>query len=180
MVSVPLNKITTVMGGASGFTTKFEEYPVSNEDGSRNVFGSNWMAMLIKATPGYTLNGLKLPLFKTGDPGDITISIQKLSGGDPDGTDVSVATLSDSRLGTTDPPTTLVDITMPAVVLAADEEFAIVIRATGGSAGNTVNWNTDDSSPTYADGNREDSANSGATWTAQTGTDMCFETWGFA
>lgn len=178
MVSVPLNRVTTMMP-STGFTTKFEEYPVSNEDGSRNVFGASWMAQIFKANTGHTLNGVKLPLFKTGSPGDIDISIQALSGGDPDGTDLSLATISDARLGTIDPPTALVEISMPAVALAVGVSFAIVIRATGGSAGNTVNWNTDDSTPTYADGNREDSANSGNTWTAQTGTDMCFEEWGF-
>lgn len=178
-MSIPMWAVRNTTLVVTGFTTKFEEYPVSNEDGSRNVFGASWMAQIFKANTGHTLNGLKLPLFKTGDPGDIIISIQALSGGDPDGTDLSVVTLSDSRLGTTDPPTSLLDISMPAVVLSVGVSYAIVIRAPAGSSGNTVNWNSDDSSPTYSDGNREDSSNNGNTWTAQTGTDFCFEDWGF-
>lgn len=167
-----------MMGGDAGFTTKYEEYPASNQDASRNVFGANWMAMLFTPGTGHTLNGLKLPLFRTGTTmGEITVSIQALSGGDPDGTDLSVAKFSGLVLPTT---SAVKIISMPATLLTVSVQYAIVIRAAGGDASNTVNWDTDDSSPTYAGGNREDSANSGNTWTAQTGTDMIFEEWGFA
>lgn len=171
--------VPTMSGVGASFTPPAKElYLVSNQDGSRNVFGANWMAMIFKANTGFTLTGLKLPLFRTGTPGTVTISIQALSGGDPDGTDLSVTTIDGDALGTIDvTQANLIEVSMPAVVLGTGVSFAIVIRNTAG-AGNTINWNTDDSSPTYTDGNREDSANSGNTWTAQTGTDMCFEAYG--
>lgn len=178
MVSVPLNRVMTTLG-SDGFTTKYEEYPVSNEDGNTNVFGATWMAMIFKANTGHTLNGLRLPLFKTGTPGNATISIQALSGGDPDGTDLSVVQFNGNSLLTTDPPAALTHITMPAVVLSVGVSYAIVIRVLLGSSGNVVHWMHDGSSPTYTDGNREASSDSGGTWTAQS-EDMCFEEWGFA
>lgn len=177
MVSIPLNRVAITMGGDSGFTTKYEEYAASNQDSTRNVFGINWMAMLFTPATGHTLNGLKLPLKRTLNPGQITVSIQALSGGDPDGTDLSVATIEESRLDTT---SKVIVIAMPAVLLTVSTQYAIVVRALAGTSGNTIDWDTDDSSPTYAGGNREDSANSGNTWTPQTGTDMIFEEWGFA
>lgn len=178
MLPVPLNRVMTTLG-SDGFTTKFEEYPFSNEDGNTNVFGATWMAMIFKANTGHTLNALKLPLFKTGSPGDATISIQALSGGDPDGTDLSVVTLGEDRVLTVDPPLALTLITMPAVVLSVGVSFAIVFRVLAGSSGNVFHWMHDGSTPTYADGNREASSDSGASWSAQT-EDMCFEEWGFA
>lgn len=166
---------TMSIGGA---LKKFQEYPISNQDSSRNVFTVNWMAMIFKVATSHRLTQVVLPLFKTGSPGNVSVSIQALSGGDPDGTDLATPTvIPDSALGTANPAPMKV-IQMSGVNLTATVSYAIVVRSDAGDASNTVNWNTDDSSPTYSDGNREDSGNSGNTWTAQTGTDMCFEEWG--
>lgn len=167
----------SVLGSVPSFGVLFENYAVSNEDGTRQVFGANWMAMIIKANTGHTLTGLKLPLFRVLDPGDVTVSIQALSGGDPDGTDLSVITFDAvDRLGIVEPPVPLVAIVMPPVVLTVTVSYAIVIRAQG-DASNLVGWNLDGSTPGYTDGNREDSADSGASWSAQA-ADFCFEEYG--
>lgn len=177
MVSVPLNKVTTVTGGgmASSFTTKFEEYAISNADGNAAFSGAVWAAQVFKANTGHTLTGLKLALFADGgDPGTITMSIQGISGGDPDGTDLSVTTLPGSKVPTT--AGTFTEIAMPPVTLAIGVSFAIVIRV---PTGNSLKWENDGSTPSYADGQGERSTDSGAAWTAQA-TDFIFEDWGFA
>lgn len=178
---VPLmgNRLATVMGGSAGFTTKFEQYAISNADGSTNVFTINWMAQVFKANTGHTLNGLKLPLFRTGTTGgEVSISIQALSGGDPDGTDLSLYKFDSQILGTS-APGVFKEYSMPAVALAVGVSYAIVIRQDGGDGSNTINWESDASTPTYSDGQREISGNSGNTWTADTTDDHCFEDWGF-
>lgn len=165
--------------GASFIPPPEETYAIANEDESVNVFGINWMAQVFKANTGFTVTGLKLPLFRTLVPGEITVSVQALSGGDPDGTDLSVAKFDGLLLPFVGTPTPLFPITMPTTVLTTGVSYAIVVRALAGTAGNTINWASDGSSPTYADGQRESSANSGNTWTAIPADDMCFEIYGF-
>lgn len=163
------------MSGAGGALKMWQNYPPANQDSTRQVFGAFWMAMSFTVATAHRLTQLVLPLFRTGSPGNITISIQAMSGGDPDGTDLTNITIDGDAILTT--TSAIYTFQMPGVDLAATQ-YAIVIRAPAGSAGNSISWDTDDSSPTYAGGNREDSSDSGASWTAQTGTDMIFEEWG--
>ncbi len=177
MVSVPMNRITTMMP-STGFTTKYEEYAASNQDTTRGIWGVNWAAQLFTPAAGHTLNGVKLALFRTGNPGQTTVSIQALSGGDPDGTDLSLATIEEARLDVT---SAVIEVSMPAVLLTVSVQYAIVVRALSAPDGsNQVEWDEDSSTPTYAGGNLETSGNSGSTWSAQSGVDEIFEEWGFA
>lgn len=178
MLEIPMNHITTMMP-STGFTTKYEEYAASNQDQERIFFGAAWQAMLFTPATGHTLNGVKLAIYRVGDCGEVDVSIQALSGGDPDGTDLSLTKVPQSRLALTSPQ--VVEISMPAILLVVSTQYAIVVRAPDGAdSSNAVIWDSDGSSPTYAGGHREDSANSGNTWTAQTGVDFIFEEWGFA
>lgn len=176
MVGVPLNKVTMVMGGNASFGSKFEEYLLSNADGTAAFDGAVWAAQVFKANTGHTLTGLKLPLFfDGGDPGLVTVSIQALSGGDPDGTDLSVATFQAvQRLPAV--AGSLTPISMPPVVLAVGVSFGIVVRC---ASGNSIKWELDGSTPGYTDGQHERSTDSGAAWTADTAKDFCFSEWGF-
>jgi len=45
-------------------------------------------------------------------------------------------------------------------------------------SGNRVYWREDGTSPTYAGGNLEESANGGSSWTGYAGYDAMFEVWG--
>lgn len=176
MVSVPMNKVMTVLG-SDGFTTKYEEYAASNQDSTRQVFAANWMGMSFTPATGHTLNGVKLWLKRTGTIGLVTVSIRAFDGGEPSGVDLSTSTFQGSAL-----PTTAAQklISMPAVAVAVSTLYTIVLRVADGDASNTLDWDTDDSTPTYAGGSRWDSSNSGNDWTEQTGTDFIFEEWGFA
>lgn len=160
-----------------GSLKKFQEYPISNFDSRRDVFGAFWVAQLFTVATAHRITQLVLPLSRTGSPGTVRIGIQAISGGDPDGTDLSFLDIDGDLLQTPGGPSVMQTLQIPGADLSA-AQFAIVIRATGGSAGNTINWDTDDSSPTYAGGSRTDSADSGASWSPQSGTDMCFEEWG--
>lgn len=174
MVSVPNSHVLAMMMSEPSFTTKFEELIIT-ADSNAELAGAVWIAQSFKANTAHTISGVKLMLFHDGTPGILTVSIQALSGGDPDGTDLTVATLDESVL-----PTTalgeLTEIALPPVALALDSLNAIVLRSTS-SAG--MKWEADGSSPAYADGNKERSTDSGAAWTAATGVDQMFEDWGF-
>lgn len=168
-------RVTTMSIGGS--LKKWQEYPISNFDSRRDVFGAFWMAQLFTVATAHRLTQLVLPLSRTGSPGTVRISIQAISGGDPDGTDLSFLDIDGDLLQTPGGPSVMQTFQLPGTNLSV-AQYAIVIRATGGSAGNTINWDTDDSSPTYGGGSRTDSADSGASWSPVTGTDMCFEEWG--
>lgn len=173
MVSVPMNRVATSMSVPS-FGTQFEKYVIANADSNAAFDGAVWAGMIFKANTGHTLTGVKLPLFADGGtPGDVTVGIQALSGGDPDGTDLSVQTFPGSQLPTS--AGTMKEISMPPVVLAVGVSFAIVVRA---ESGNSVKWESDGSAPSYADGSKERSTDSGAAWTASA-PDHIFEEWGF-
>lgn len=175
-LAIPLNKVTTVMGGDAGFTTKYEEYAAANQDTVREFFANFWAAQGFTPGTGHTLNGVKLPLFREGTIGEVSVSIQADSGGDPDGTDLSLATFPGMDL----PLTSAVKlISLPAVTLTVSTLYHIVVRLAGGDGSNSINWDEDSSSPTYAGGSRNDSSNSGSTWTPNTGSDFIFEEWGF-
>lgn len=168
-------RLPLMSGVAGSFGTKFENYPLSNADGSASFDGAVWAAQVFKANTAHTLTGVKLPIFaSSGDPGNVTVGIQALSGGDPDGTDLVFVTFPGSALPVAGGELFLV--ALPALVLPLDALRAIVVRAV---SGNSVSWQNDSSTPTYADGQQERSTDSGTNWTAQAG-DFCFENWGFA
>lgn len=177
-MKVALQRVMTNMGADAGFTTKYEEYPASNQDTVREFFAAAWQAQGFTPASGHTLNGVKLPLFREGTIGEVTVSIQADSGGDPDGTDLSLTTFPGMDLPLTS--STVRFISLPAVLLTVSTLYHIVVRLAGGDSSNSISWDEDSSTATYAGGSRNDSANSGNTWSPQTGVDMIFEEWGFA
>lgn len=175
MVSIPLNKVTTVTGGAPGAgQTKYEELIIT-PDSSGEASGAVWLAQIFKANTGHTLTGVKLMLFADDEIGTVTVAIQALSGGDPDGTDLSTSTINTTSLPAT-ATGALTEISMQPVVLSVGVSYAIVVR----SNADGVKWESDGSTPGYADGNKERSVDSGGTWVANTAVDQMFEEWGFA
>lgn len=166
--------VPTMSGGAaSSFTTKYQNY-IATFDANSEFSGAVWMGQIFKVAITHTLTGIKLPLFNDGTKGITTISVQALSGGDPDGTDITVTTFNEVNLPTSGAGA-LVEIPMPPVVLTATISYGIVLRSTGSG----TKWESDGSSPTYTDGQRERSTDSGGTWTALSTVDMGFEEWGF-
>lgn len=156
--------------------TLFESYDIANTDGDASRFGASWLAQIFKANTGHTLDEIVLWLWRTGTIGQITVSIQALSGGDPDGTDLTSISFDGMLLGTS---VVKVIMNVPPAVLSVGVSYAIVVRLAGGDASNKFHWAVDGSSPTYTDGNQETSPDSGATWTAVTTVDHCFEERGF-
>jgi len=172
MLSVPLNKITTMMPGSVSFGTKYENH-ITGADSTASFSGATWAGQIFKANTGHTLTGIKLELFADGgDPGLVTIGIQALSGGDPDGTDLSAITFEGALLPII--AGTYKEITMPPTVLSVGVSYAIVARCV---TGNPVKWRQQ-TTGAYGDGNKERSTDSGGTWTAS-GPDHMFEEWGF-
>lgn len=155
----------------------FESYDIANKDGDASRFGASWLAQIFKANTGHTLDQIVLWLWRTGSISTMTVSIQALSGGDPDGTDLVSFNFDGNALLDTTQKKIIMNV--PPTVLSVGVSYAIVVRLAGGDASNKFHWAVDGSTPTYTDGNQETSADSGATWTAVSTVDFCFEERGF-
>jgi hypothetical protein len=150
----------------------------TNDDAPQLVAGAaNWFTQTFTPSENYTIEYVKLLLYKIGTPGTITISIKATDGsGKPTGADLASGTIAGSSLLTS--PGQWETITFGAsYALISGTKYAIVARQTL-NVPNWFAWRMDQTSPTYTGGSYGSSANSGSTWTMNTARDFMFETWG--
>ncbi len=157
--------------------TRFEHY-ITGDDGAWEFGIINWMAQTFTPSTAHKITSVKLPLYRWGSPGTITVSIKATDGnGHPTGDDLCLGTTDGNAL-TTDTGGEWREITLGAGAnLAADTKYAIVARAPD-SLFDKVYWRVDGTSPTYTGGALEWSNNSGSSWTTEAEQDFLFEEWG--
>jgi hypothetical protein len=98
---------------------------------------------------------------------DLLVSLQALSSGDPSNNFLA------SGVFTATSTTGFQACKMNTKIkLDNGTKYALVVQMPNS---NGWNWRYDDTSPSYADGNYEDSTDSGATWNADTGKDYLFK-----
>jgi len=161
---------------------KYEYYEV-DDDTSSIIQGANWRAMTFTlGTTGtdvdFNLSFLNLKVLRSGSPGTVTVSIRNVdSNNKPTGNDLSTGTIDGDALTTTAEWQT---VSMSSVRLLASTQYAIVVRAPDGDTDNTLLWRYDNNDGAYTGGDRNHSADSGASWTIASDDDMLFEVWGVA
>jgi len=155
------------------------EYYNTGDDSTKVIYGATWGAQTFTPATAHKITSVKLKLCRYGSPGTITVGIRATDGsGHPTGSDLCSGTTDGNTLPVT-PSNEWREITLGAGYnLSASTKYAIVARAPGGDLTNQFKWYRDASSPTYANGNQEDSADSGSSWTSQTAADFMFEDWG--
>jgi len=154
------------------------EYYNTGDDGSDRAYGVVWLAQTFTVgASGHTVTSVKLKLYRLASPGLVTVSIRATDGTHPTGSDLASGTIDGNTL-TTDIAGAWYEIALTAYPLSANTNYAIVVRDPSGSTSNKLYWRWDFSSPTYAGGNVENSADSGGTWTSYTSWDYMFEVWG--
>ena len=152
----------------------YENY-ITGDDGTANTDSTNWDSQTFTPSTAHTITSVKLKLWRQTTPGTVTVSIRATSGGLPTGADLVSGTTDGNTLPTSAGAAEWREITFGAgTSLAASTKYAICVRA----AAQWANLRYDQTSPTYADGNRAFSSNSGTDWTAVAGTDLMFEEWG--
>jgi hypothetical protein len=157
-------------------TTQYEVYN-TNDDNSVSFWGAHWQAQTFKATSGHTVTSVKIKVGRNGSPGTVTVGIRNTSGAHPGSTEYTSGTINGNSF-TTIPTYTWYEISVTEYTLTSGTVYAIVVRAPSGSSSNWGDWRMDHTSPTYGDGNREESADSGSSWTSYTVDDLMFEVWG--
>ena len=170
----------TYVSASGEITSTVSNAPISRvvynttDDSNLTFYGVTWEGQTF-LSDGFVIASVDLKVWKAGSPGDITVSIRATSGGDPTGSDLTSVIVSQSYITHTAQPGDWYTFDFPDYTLAAATTYAIIVRVPSGSAGNYIVWRADSSSPTYADGSRTSSGDSGSSWTANTAYDFMFD-----
>jgi len=142
------------------------------------AYGVNWKGQTFTPSTAHTITSVKLLLYRVGSPGTYTIGIRATSSGLPTGGNLCSGSIDGDTL-TDNPAGEEKEITLGAGAnLSASVQYAIVMDARDGSAGNSVQSRGRSTDASYAGGTRCYSANSGVAWTAVAADDHWFEEWG--
>jgi|GEM_PF-4795734 len=152
------------------------EYFDTTADNTSTVYGANWFAQTFTTdnVTSRTVTSIILPLQRTGNSGDVIVSLRDTAGGKPTGIDLCYGTLSQDEIPTS---TMKCQFTMnKETPLQLGTQYAIVVKAPNGDASNYVKWDYVNAGG-EPNGTGLTSVNSGIAWTIQT-WDYLFEIWG--
>lgn len=154
-----------------GDTYKYEAYETGDNE-TAVVYGANWFFETFTPVEAFKISSVRLKVFKVGTPGALTVSIRNVDGtGKPTGIDLTSATSLDT--GTS---VGWYEITLPTYRLEL-KEYAVVVRAVAGDAGNYIGWQ-DDGTGSYTGGAYGSSSDSGVSWSVDEDKDFMFQTFG--
>lgn len=138
------------------------------------VLTNNWEGQTFTATSTNYVSGVDLYGAKYGNPtGNSYIALYATSAGFPIGSPLTVTTFVTSTW-TSSLEFRHYDFNAPAV-LTNGEKYALILYVDNGDSSNNIRWYKDDTSPTFADGNRVYSTNGGSSWTNVSGEDFGFK-----
>jgi len=151
----------------------------TGDDTHANLHTINWYAQSFIASSDYSIASIKLKLYRSGDPGIVTVSLREVDElHEPTGSDIdSVTGTTDGGTLTTDSPGEWREITLSGPIsLTSDKEYAIVLR----SSSDMLYWRVDSNS-SY-NGILSYSTDSGSSWvtTGVATYDFMFETYSAA
>jgi hypothetical protein len=151
-----------------------ENYTV-NDDGQQDCKPNDWEAQTFTTVGAHTLRFVRLKVYRSGTPGNITIAIKATDGlGHPTGPDLAVGSFNGNIITATSPGEWITVWLVTPVNLAAATKYAIIVEANA----NTLYWRSDNTAPAYAGGNREYSTDNGVSWNTDNAKDFMFEEWG--
>ncbi|KSV17259.1 hypothetical protein DA01_07750 [Dehalococcoides mccartyi] len=172
------SQVFGVLNDASGlsvFGSSAITYQYTSGTGAiETVLTNNWEGQTFTATSTNYVSGVDLYGAKYGNPtGNSYIALYATSAGFPIGSPLAVTTFVTSTW-TSSLEFRHYDFNAPAV-LTNGEKYALVLYVDNGDSSNNIRWYKDDTSPTFADGNRVYSTNSGSSWTNVSGEDFGFK-----
>ncbi len=184
-LDMPVNGAVADDGGvqtdetASGKSRLSRDQYYSVNDDSYIQLGSSsaWEAQTFTTALMQRVRGVRLKLWRQNIysyPGTVTVGIRAVDGSNhPTGPDLCQGTFDGNTIQwCTSAESNWVYIPFTtSYVLSNGTRYAIVLRCASGS----LLWQCDQTSPTYAAGNREYSSNSGTSWTTDTAKDFMFE-----
>lgn len=155
-----------------------QDYYNTGDEHSRICYTTSiFIAQTFTASSNYDIVSVKLKLFKTGSPGNITIELQGVTASKPNNVTLASGTTNGDTL-TADSGGEWRTITFETPYsIVNGNEYAIVIKPTGGDVDNATNWRADWIDPGYGNGAYCYTINGGTSWTRSTDWDLMFETY---
>jgi hypothetical protein len=132
-----------------------------------------WFSQSFTTVGSMIITGVRLPLFRVGTPGTVTVGIYSVSGGKPNVL-LTSGTMDGDTL-TTDGAGASYDIGVTAYTLSATTQYCIVLH----SAASQCSW-MGNSAGSFAGGDACLSSDTGATWTEYSAIDQKFTVSGVA
>ncbi|WP_303678127.1 hypothetical protein [Dehalococcoides mccartyi] len=163
------------VSGLSVFGSSSVTYQYTSGTGViETVLTNNWEGQTFTATSTNYVSGVDLYGAKYGNPtGNSYIALYATSAGFPIGSPLAVTTFVTSTW-TSSLEFRHYDFNAPAL-LTNGEKYALVLYVDNGDSSNNIRWYKDDTTPTFADGNRVYSTNSGSSWNNVSGEDFGFK-----
>jgi hypothetical protein len=146
----------------------------TNDSNTSQIFGANYFGQTFTVQTGQTqMLGIKMRLYRLGDPGFLTISIRATSAGLPTGADLSTTVYATTGITTSSSGAEYFILFAPLPTLTAGTVYSIVAKTSAGGASDYIVWQRNTAGG-YANGQAVSSTNSGSTWSAITGEDFNF------
>lgn len=154
-------------------TAVVQDFYMGGDDTDYEVFGVNWYAQTFTASATYPMSGIDLKMFREGEPGTVTASLRATAAGVPTLADLASGAIDGDEFSeNTNGEWIEIAFTTDYTVVSGTT-YAIVVRATTGSATDYAGWRVD-TNGVYAGQACIDGADSGATWTGIAGEDFMF------
>jgi len=146
----------------------------TNNSNTSEIAGANYYGQTFTVQTGQTrLLGLKMRLYRLGDPGYLTISVRATAAGLPTGPDLYSTVYKTTGIGTSSTGAGYFILFAPLPELTVGTVYSIVAKTSVGGGSDYIVWQRN-SAGGYANGQAVSSSNSGSTWAAITGEDFNF------
>ena len=163
----------------SGSASLYENLSTGSDNCTNDIYGANWEFQTFTTTEAHTVSSVWLYLQRYGTPGTVTTSIRRTSAGEPTGEDLGVATYNGNNLSDNVTGATWCEFEFsPEIRLELNTQYAVVVRAVGGTIANTVQWCMVNAGG-LANGEAGRSANSGSSWVSDAPADHLMQIWGY-
>lgn len=149
-----------------------------DEDGHHAIYPDYQEGQSFQVHMPLHLTSVKLRVFRTGSPGNMTVAIQKGDAdGEPDGVDLGTKDVNCDAISAASPGEWVTWTFAASIAVEPWTTYCIVVRG-GVNSSNCLNWRNDGSLPTYERGMLLYSSNGGSSWSSSSADDYMFEVWG--
>ena len=179
---------------ADGGAVMFENYTINDDTTWTGDAVGDWAAQPFIPAISHRLTSVWVQIFKTGAPGDITISIRgpRHVGNEDDNYSgneaLATGTIAEGDIPGASPGALTQCVFATPFDVYAGHRYYLTMSAPGGSGGNSIGWRYDTAAATYLRAcqletsnvftSRHQSTNSGATWDVFDNSCFMFSEWG--
>ena len=145
-------------------------------DGAQSIYLAHYGGQTFTASSGYTIDRVKLYMYRVLNSGTVTASIRAVTAHLPSGPVLATGSITQANIGTSVAWHEII-LTVP-LLLVSGTEYAIDVRAESGNSTNKLMLGNDQAGATYTGGNFiYNNVGGVGDWNYVTGRDTLFETY---